>query len=252
MSSCHFHLHLNFLGRLYPTQRYHHGDLISTLAIFLDQLFLLAKLDIDSPFLLAKHFSSRPLNSHSLSSNMARQAISNSTSLSVIILARLLISAQHLVHGNHTRDSTHCSPRSSDLQRGTHSRSSSLSTSTSSHSNLLMTIHVCLVGSNASTTTSRNSCLWLYFPLADLTRHEQFHSSRSSIISLSSLRPRMSSSLLFSDIAHQAPYAIDASTICGTSTIDISLNHASFRSTITAKFFPLTEVFFYHHRRAQA
>ena len=39
------------------------------------QLLLLAKLDIDSPFLLAKHISSRPLNSHSLSSNMALHAI---------------------------------------------------------------------------------------------------------------------------------------------------------------------------------
>ena len=104
------------------------------------------------------------------------------------------------------------------------------------HSNSLITIHVCLAGSNVSTTTSRN--LWLYFPLADLPRHEQFHSSHLVFISLSIFSTTtMSSSLLSSDIAHQAPYAID------TSTIDVSLNHLSARPS-QRSFSSYREVFY--------
>ena len=142
------------------------------------QLFLLAKLDIDSLFLLAKHFSSRPLNSHSLSSNMALHAIELDIAVS-----------DHLSSASRLRPA----PGPRQPHTGLDSLQSSLIGPSTwhtlskliiidiwhrhrHHSNSLITIHVCLAGSNVSTTTSRN--LWLYFPLADLNRHEQFQSSR--------------------------------------------------------------------------
>ena len=69
------------LGSLIPNL--HHGDLTSTL-LLLDQLFLLAKLDIDSPFQLATHPLVQPHDRlFRTLSLMAPHTPSNSTSLSM-------------------------------------------------------------------------------------------------------------------------------------------------------------------------